>query len=62
MCLKELFAGDCALVVTNDAWYGRKLQNSLPCLPIFLADDFCLPKGNKSDENYVIVDILIQKQ
>jgi hypothetical protein len=26
MCLKELFAGDCALVVTNDAWYARKLQ------------------------------------
>jgi hypothetical protein len=36
--------------------------NSLPCLAIFLADDFCLPKGNKSDENYVIVNILIQKQ
>jgi hypothetical protein len=26
-----------------------------------LADDFCLPKENKSDENYVVVDILIQK-
>jgi hypothetical protein len=35
--------------------------NSLPCLAIFLADDFCLPKGNKYDENYVVVDILIQK-